>query len=276
MESLLIIFLPIVFTVVVAGVIRAAAGAERGARLAGIAVIGGFIASWGFLLTPGWLPADSLGRIGHIAGGAAMAGMVLDFFGPKRFWSAATAGVVILVSTLASLNNGLALNGDLSAASAVSVLALSSGALLAIARLDRMREQRAVAFMTIIMVALALAAQAAIVGDGDLAATALMLALAVGAYAVFQVAVSLMLGDSIVLGAGASLLAIAWALSERDPSTRIGLVLVPLILFTEGTAKHIPLPAARISMFIYPLGLAGVAALPLALGALITFVMYGP
>ena len=275
-ESLLLISLPIVLTVVVAGVIRAAAGAERGARLASIAVAGGFIASWGFLLTPGWLPVDSFARVGHITGGAALTGMVLDFISPKRFWAAAAAGVVILVSIWANLNDGFAWNQAVSAAMGASFFVIAAGALFAVACFDRMREQRTVAFVTIVMVALALATQAVIVGDGDLAATALMLALAVGAYAVFQVVVPLMLGDSIVLGVGAALLAVAWAMVDRDPSARIGLVLVPLILFADGTAKHIPLPAARISVVLYPLVLAGVAALPLILGALITFVVYGP
>jgi hypothetical protein len=275
-EPLLVVFLPIFFTVAATGAIRAAAGPDRGARLSGAAVAIGFLAAWGFLLSPGWLPTSAFERIGHIVGGAALTGVVLDFLCPKRFWAAMAAGVVIIVSTWASLNNGLTSSETLTVTSAAALLALATLAFFFVARLDRMREQRAVSFVTVCMVALALAAHAAITGDGDLAVTALLLALAVGAFAVFQLIVPLLLGDSIILGAGAGLLAIAWALAERDPSARIGLILVPLILFAEGTARRIPLPAARVSTILYPLTLAGVAALPLGLGALITFVMYGP
>ena len=276
MESLSVIFFPVILTALIAGVLRAAGGAERGPSIAGFAVAGGFIVSWGFLLTPGWGPVESFGRIGHIAGGAALAGLVLDFFGPKRFWAAVVAGIVIFVSTWANLNNGFAVAGGLSAIKAVSFLILAAGALIVIARLDQLRDQRAVSYVTIVMVALSLSAQAAIVGDTDVSVTALILALCVGSYALFQTFVPVFLGDSVLLGAGAALLAIAWTLAERDPSTRIGLILVPLILFADGTAKHVPLPNARISSILYPIILACVAGLPLALGALITFVMYGP
>jgi hypothetical protein len=123
---------------------------------------------------------------------------------------------------------------------------------------------------------LALAVQAALVGDHDLMVTALLFFAALGALAFSQLFMPILLGDSLVLGGGAALLAIAWALVERDPSLRIGIILVPLILFADGTAKRIPLPVARISAVLYPLVQAGVAVLPLGLGALITFVMYGP
>lgn len=276
MESLSVILVPVIFTALIASVLRVAAGAERGPSIAGIAVAAGFIVSWAFLLTPGWSPQDSYGRIGHIAVGAALAGLALDFIEPKRFWAAMVAGIVILVSTWANLNNGFAAAGSLSAVKAMTFLVLAAAAFIVIARLDQVRAQRAVAYVTIVMVALALSAQAAIVGDGGVAITALILALCVGAYAILQTVVPLFLGDSIILGAGAALLAIAWTVAERDPSTRIGLILVPLILFGDGTAKHVPLPRARISSILYPVVLASVAALPLGLGALITFVMYGP
>ncbi len=276
MESLSVILLPIILTALIAVGLRAAAGAERGASLAGIAVAGGFIVSWGFLLAPGWTPEDSFARIGHIAGGAALAGLVLDFLGPKRFWAAAVAGIVIFMSTWANLNNGFVAAEGLSAVKAASFLVLAVGAFIVIARLDRLRDERAVSYVAIVMVALALSVQAAIVGDSDVAVTALILGLCVGTFALLQIIVPVLLGDSVILGAGAGLLAIAWAVAERDPSTRIGLILVPLILFADGTAKHVPLPNARISSILYPIVLMCVAALPLGLGALITFVMYGP
>jgi hypothetical protein len=275
-ETSFIVLLPVFFTIAAAGAIRAATGAERGARFAGVSVAIGFLVSWAFLLSPGWLPTSAFERIGHIVIGAALTGLVLDFLGPKRFWVAAAASVVVLVSTWASLNNGLTSNEALSVATAATTLALFVMGFFFIARLDRMREQRAVSFVTIGMIALALAVQAALVGDHDLMVTALLFLVALGALALSQLFMLILLGDSFVLGGGAALLAIAWALVERDPSLRIGIILVPLILFADGTAKRIPLPAARISAVLYPLVQAGVAALPLGLGALITFVMYGP
>ena len=63
------------------------------------------------------------------------------------------------------------------------------------------------------------------------------------------------------------------ALAERSPEAMLALLLLPLILFAEGTAERVPLPKARISAILYPLVLAGVAALPAALAVLVTYVM---
>ena len=49
-------------------------------------------------------------------------------------------------------------------------------------------------------------------------------------------------------------------------------MLLPLILFADGTARRVPLPKARISAILYPLILAGIAALPLALAVLVAYV----
>ena len=64
------------------------------------------------------------------------------------------------------------------------------------------------------------------------------------------------------------------ALTQRNASTGVlaGLVILTLMLFAEGTARRVRLPKARISVLLYPLILAGIAALPLALAALVTFI----
>ena len=276
MSSLLIILLPVLLTIAIAGIVRAMLGPERGGRIAGIAIAIGFLASWGFLLSPRWAATDAFERIGHIAAGAALVGLALDFFRPRVFWTAASAGLVILISAWASFNDGLALETSLTPVAALSVLAISILAFLFIARINRIREEFAVCYIAMGMVALALAIQAALVGDRDIALTSILLLMAVAAFAVTHVVVPLDVGDTVILGVSMALLAIVWALLERNPTTQMGLLLVPLILFADGTAKRIPMPDARIRNVLYPLALAGVAALPLGLGALITFVTYGP
>src|SRR5882724_7278091 len=84
-KSALMYLVPCVLTLVLAGGIRAAAGPERGARLAGAAVDLAFVASWGFFLRPGWIPTDDFSRVGHIAVGAVLMGLALDILAPKRF-----------------------------------------------------------------------------------------------------------------------------------------------------------------------------------------------
>ncbi len=253
-----------------------ALGQDRGERLAGITIAFGFLGSWMFVLSPGWAANDAFERIGHITAGAAIIGVTLDFFRPKRFWTVAFSGLVILVSSWASFNDGLRLTIPLSLTGALSILAIFSVAFLFVARFDRLRDDRAVSLVTLGMVTLALAVQAAIVGDRDLALTAFLLLMAIAAFALTQLVAPAAIGESIVLGVSMTILAITWALLERDPVTQLGLLLVPFILFADGTARRIPLPDARISQLLYPLALAGIAALPLALGALITFVTFGP
>jgi hypothetical protein len=273
LDSIIFTVAPFVLTLALAGAIRAFGGAERGARAAGIAVMLGFLVSWGFVLKPGWIAVDDFSRIGHIALGAAMVGLALDLLSPKRLWAAAAAAVVILISTWASVTGNLAVSGTLTFATALAVAALSAFAFLIIARLDASRTRGITSLVLLGMAALGLALVARVTGAPALASTGLMLALAVAAFAVLQAAVKLPVGDSIVLGAGATLLALAWALAQAVPDARLALVMVPLILFAEGTAQRVPLPQARVSVILYPLVLAGIAALPLALAGLAAYIL---
>ncbi len=276
MNVLFVFALPFILSGMLAIGIRAVAGEERGARLAGVAVVLGFLVPWSLSLTPGWIPSDSLGRIGHIAGGAAMVGFVLDYFGFARLWAAIAAGVVVIVSTWASLNNGLSTDTQVSLTMALFLVLYSGLAFLLLAKLNSMRDRPAGLIVTVIMIGLAIVVQSAVVGDLDILKTGFILVVAVLAYSAVCAFVLVIFGYAFVLGTGSVLLSAAWALAERAPSTLIALLLLPLMLFAEGTAKHIKLPDARISSYLYPLVLAGVAALPLGLGAVITFVMYGP
>src|SRR5262249_52711415 len=140
------------------------------------------------------------------------------------------------------------------------------------ARLDRLRGDATIVLVTTAMLALAAAAVAAVAHDVPLSVTALMLALSVAAYGVIAALIPLPVGDAIVLGAGTTLLAIVWALASAHPAVRPALLLLPLMLFADGTARRVPLPKARISALLFPAVLAGVAGLSLILAAAVAYV----
>ena len=273
MQSALMYLVPFVLTLALAGALRFFVGAERGARAAGVAVVVGFLAPWGIFLKPGWMHADDFVRMGHIAFGAGLAGFILDAWAPRRLWAAIVAGVVILVSTWASLNGSLRLHGPVDVEVIAAVVVLSVGAFLILARLDAARERGGTALVLLIMATLGLTVMAAVVGDMRLTISGAMLAAALLALALLQGFVGLPSGDAVILGGGGIVLALAWALGHGQPDARLGLLLVPLVLFAEGTAQRVSLPKARISMLLGPLVLAGVAALPLILAIIVVYVM---
>ena len=273
LKSLLIYITPFALSLALAGAIRAFGGAERGARTANVAVMISFLVSWGVFLKPGWFPTDDFSRIGHVAFGAMLVGLALDLLSPKRLLVAAAAAIVIVVSTWASVTGALTVSGQLTLGLAAIVAALSAVAFLIIARLDAARARGVTSLILIAMAALRLAFIARVADAPALATTGIMLALAVTGFAVLQSVIALPLGDSAILGGGTTVLALAWALAQTKPDVRIALVLIPLILFAEGTAQRVPLPEARISTFLYPLVLAGIAALPLGLAVLVAYVL---
>ncbi|MHB1207854.1 MAG: hypothetical protein ACYCZX_19980, partial [Rhodospirillaceae bacterium] len=102
------LILPFALTLVLAGAARLGLGPERGPRFAGGAVIGGFLIAWVITWRPGWMPADPFTRIGHIALGALLMGLVVDAFistsgKGRRFASIIAAVGVVAVSVVASV-----------------------------------------------------------------------------------------------------------------------------------------------------------------------------
>ena len=77
MKLTLGLILPFALTLVLAGAARLGLGPERGSRLAGGAVVAGFILAWAITWRPGWMPADPFSRIGHIALGALLMGVLV-------------------------------------------------------------------------------------------------------------------------------------------------------------------------------------------------------
>jgi len=263
---------PFALTLGLAGAIRVFAGPERGVRAAGFAVVIAFNAAWFFFLDVDPLGRGDFARIGHIAFGAALAGVLLDVFAARRLWFYTALAVLTLGSTWASLNGGLRPHGPHGAMFFAVMVALAAVAGLILARLDSPRERGSVAPVLLTVASLGLAVMAWIVGDLDLARTGGILAAALVGFVLLRALVPLGVGAALTLGAGSAVLAKAWVLANHADA-RLGLLLVPLILFAEGTAGHIPLPKARISAFLGPFVLAGVAALPLILAIIVVYVM---
>lgn len=272
MKLTLGIVLPFALTLVFTGALRLGLGAERGARLAGATVIAGFLIAWAIVWRPGWMPVEPFARIGHVALGAMLLGVLVDALIRRRFATLIAAVGVVAVSVVASVTGTLTPRWPLPGDSLMLIGGLTALALAVLARLDRLRGDTPVVLVITAMLALAVAAVAAVAHDVPLAVTAVMLALSVAAYAVIAALIPLPVGDAIVLGVGATLLALTWALAARHPAVRPALLLLPLMLFADGTARRIPLPKARISAFLFPLILAGVAGLPLILAAAVAYV----
>lgn len=272
MKLTLGIVLPFALTLVFTGALRLGLGAERGARLAGAAVIAGFLIAWAIVWRPGWMPAEPFARIGHIALGALLMGLLVDALIRRRFATFIAAVGVVAVSVVASVTGTLTPRWPLPGDSLILIGALTVLALAVLARLDRLRADATVVLVITAMLALAVAAVAAVAHDVPLSVTAVMLALSVAAYAVIAALIPLPVGDAIVLGAGATLLALTWALAATHPAVRPALLLLPLMLFADGTARRVPLPKARISAVLFPVVLAGVAGLPLILAAAVAYV----
>ena len=272
MKLTLGMILPFALTLVFTGAIRLGLGAERGARLAGAAVIGGFLIAWGIVWRPGWMPAEPFARVGHIALGALLMGLLVDALIRRRFATFIAAVGVTVVSAVASVTGTLAPHWPLPKEELAVIGLLTVLALATLARLDRLRSDTTVVLVITAMIAAAVSAIGAVAHDLPLSVTALMLALSLAAYGVMSALIPLPVGDSIVLGAGATVLAIIWALAVAHPGARPALVLLPLILFADGTARRVPLPKARISGLLFPLVLVGVAALPLVLAVAVAYV----
>lgn len=200
-----------------------------------------------------------------------LVGALVDVFLRRRIATFVGAVGVVLVSAWASATGTLH-PMPLTPHLATLVALYSAIALLVLWRLDRMRQNDVSVLVVLAMLAFALAALGVVVRNDPLAGTGVMLGLAVAAYALIAAVLALPVGDAVVLGTGATALAVAFALAALHPAVRLGLALVPLILFADGTARRVPLPKARIAVFLYPLLLAGICALPLILAALVAYV----
>ena len=270
MNTLLLILLPFGLALALACGVRLALGPERGARMAAAAAVIAFLVTWGIVLRPGWFAYDSVGRIGHCAVGAMLTALVLDFLAAKRWCAYVAMAIVVLVSCWASINHGLWPPQSFTLMKGAILAVLAVGAFLVLMRLDALAPRELTAPITLGMLCFGLSAVAAVAGDSAMAATALALAMAVAGYMVAAILVGLGPSRGLVLGAGVTMLATVWAFVDRNPHTALGLIVLPLTLFAEGTAQRVPLPKAGITKILYPVVLAAACALPVVIAVLIT------
>lgn len=268
------LLLPPALTVVLAFALHVFAK-ERAQRVGLLPVALSILGCWAFVVRPGWVPVDDVRRVVHIAVGAALLGLVLDAVKPHRLVTAILAAGFLVGAAFASVTGFVVPNGPISMDDGLMTGALAGIGFLVLARLDGMRERALSLTVLLTVVAFGLSAIAAIVGDETLRGLALVLAASLAGYLLFIAFTGAPAGDGLVLVSGAPLLAIVWALAQNYPDIRLALICLPLVLFAETTALRVPLPAARISALLYPLILAGLVGLPVALAALIAFVTSG-
>lgn len=244
---------------------------DKAERCASVPLAIVLLAGWAFLTDLGWTPVDEVTRIAHIVSGAALIALLFDALRPGRFVTAVIAAVFVAGSALGTVT-GRIIPARLSWLDAGLAAALALTALLVLARLQVMRAYALGCTLTLTLLAAGLFAIARMGGEAVLADVALVLALALAGYTAYVAVTGAALGDGLVLLAGSSVLAIVWAVAQRQPDDRLALALLPLVLFAEPSARRVPLPAARISAFLYPLILAGFVSLPLALAAVVAYV----
>src|SRR5262245_44889429 len=134
LKSALLHLIPLLLTPLLACAIRLFGGPERGARVAGIAVMISFTAAWVYGVRPGWTPVTDLSRIGHIALGATAIGLALDLLAPPRIVAAIAGAIVVLVCAWGSYTASLAMPTAAGPLLPVAILAVV--AFLILARLD--------------------------------------------------------------------------------------------------------------------------------------------
>lgn len=258
------------------GVLRLAAGPERGARVAGLSILVGFAAAWQWLLLAPWVPMDGLSRVIHIAIGGFLFGLALDLIQPGRRW-------LVIVSI------GFALG---------SVWSAVTGALLGpppdeigvwirfvlylvawfalLFRFNRLRTEGPSVLAIGVMLAIGLGLVGQMSGEGAIGAAAYCLAAAMAGYLALAWILAIPLGNSVILGGGGALLGLAMALADPfSQASSIALVFLLLVPFADGTAKRLPLGPETIRPAVYPIALMGVAVLPVALAAVLAFLFSG-
>lgn len=271
MNTAVTLLLPFALTPVLAFALHILAR-ERALRVGLLPVALSVLICWIFVVRPGWVPVDDANRILHIAVGAAILGLGLDILKPHRLITALLAALFVLGSAYATVTGRLTPDAPLPLRDGLFVAGLTVVAFLSLARLDAMRARALSLMVLLTVVACGLAALSWIGSDYLLRGLAAALACALAGYLVFVAVTGAPVTDGLVLFAGTPILAMVWGLAQRHPDMRLALLCVPLVLFAETTALRVPLPAARISALLYPLILAVLVSLPLALAGLIAFV----
>lgn len=274
LKTMILLLLPPAFAFVLAFALQIFAK-EKAERIALVPVAISVLAGWIFIVRPGWMPVDDVRRVVHVGVGAVLLGFALDAIRPHRFITAILVAGFVLGCAFASVTGAFMPSGAVSAREVLLTAALAGVAFFTLVRFDATRERPMSLMILLTLVAYGLSVLAAIAQDEGLTGLALVLAITLTGYMVFVAFTGTVASDGVILVAGTPLLAIVWALAQRHPDMRLALLCLPLVLFAEATAQRVPLPAARISALLYPLVLAVLVSLPLALAALISFVTSG-
>jgi hypothetical protein len=114
------------------------------------------------------------------------------------------------------------------------------------------------------MTALALAAVALVNGQPSFGLTGLVLATTVAGFFPWTWVTRAALPAALLCPAAAALFALAWGIVDGSPASLPAVGLAALALFADGTARRVPLPNARVSAVLYPILVASIALLPMA------------
>ena len=255
---------------------RLAAGLEHGTRLAGLFIgVGGMGALFAI---PGfeWTAAGPLNRTGHILIGALLVGTAFDVLKAPRVWKIILLGLFALGCGWASANNTLILKTAPSMGQLGLALALALVWAGMILRFSAQTAHKATNLVVLIAALSGLALLALIVGDRPVTFIALSFVAALFAFALCSIVLNLDLGDGAKIPVVSSLVAIAWALSQRHPEALWGLGVLTLVLFAERTARRVPMPQGGIAAYLYLVVLAGFCAIPIFIAAVLVSAAASP
>lgn len=258
------------------GILRLVAGPERGARVAGLSVLVGFAAAWQWLLLAPWVPMDGLSRVIHIAIGGFLFGLVLDVLQPGRRWLVMTAGAFALGSVWSAITGALLGPPPEEIGVWMRFLLYMAAWAAVMYRFNRLRLEGPSVLVMSVMLAIGMGLVGQMSGEGAIGAAAYCLAAAIAGYMALSWILAIPLGNAIVLGCGGTLLGLAMALADPfSEASSIALVLLLLVPFADGTAKRLPLGPTPLRPTLYPLALMGVASLPVALSAVLAYLLSG-
>jgi len=266
-------------TVGLSGLIQWLAGPERAPRYVGLAFSLAFLFMWTVVFADNWAPVDARSLVGHIVLGAAILGAALAYFRPSR---AIAFPFVLVALLLAAWGAGTGHLWKVPPAHGLlrfAVLALVGAGLAW--RVERIATTDVpvgvpgpTTLVILLMTSLALAAVASTSGQTPLVVSGLLLAAAVAGYIPLALVTKAPLSAAMLCPAVAGIFGVAWGIVAGNAAAVPGVALVGLILFADGTARRVPLPKAGVSAILYPLIVAGVSVLPLALAVAVTVALY--
>lgn len=248
---------------VLAGVLRAALGRERGGRLAAAGAGLGLIAAYLLIVGPPPLPpVSSLQKLFYVVAGGLLLGAVLDLLrDPWLLRWPLLLGVLFGVVYWLGLPR---LEAGPSTETTVVLAALFAASLVALARLDSLREKMGIGAPVLLLVASVGLAAVAFLGHTTSIA---QLALALGA----ALAGSLLwnwpkprfaIGASVLFGLAVPLFALADVLVLFARPSLAAVAILVLVFFADLAARQVEFKRGPLASAVAPLWLGAVALVP--------------